>query len=501
MYNCIIHAVKLTQSFPGKSRPVIAAAKPAKTPKSSRKRTLDYTRRHVVVALLAVGQSRAQAAKYVRISPEMLQRVAECNSRFRYDMQKAELDYQTRKARRRLKRSLVDHASPDLAEEQRAAKAQAVAQVRAKAKATAQAKAEAKETSARIKASLHSDAEAWLKANPEGRSIFYNRELPDLAELETLAKSFPPLPAHPEFQLPESDLPKFEFDLASEPCRVGPESHLFAGPQQTGGTLSHPTIEGDPSTSGQQYCDSGSESADPVAHDELSTSSNSLAPTEREKISREDGCLGSSCKETLESKALARARAQKTWQESRRKYRYVRIVAAAKQRPKNHRLRNAPNPPKPRIRNLQVVLPQRSADAAPDASAATVRPRHPTVAPINVAVIDVSTCRTQVKSKHRRRTAFVALRNCGAAAKFGMRASQMLLAVLHAVLRLARLPANRGAPDSSPQHPASELCRMLHPNLKRHRWEVMRHSARPRDGPAVGWRKRSIAAAKAIYPP
>ena len=47
---------------------------------------------------------------------EMLQRVAECNSRFRYDMRKAELDYQTRKARRRLKRSLVDHASPDAAQ-------------------------------------------------------------------------------------------------------------------------------------------------------------------------------------------------------------------------------------------------------------------------------------------------------------------------------------------------------------------------------------------------
>ena len=62
----------------------------------------------------------------------MLQRVAECNSRFRYDMQKAEVDYQTRKTRRRLKRSLVDHASPDMAEEQRAARAAANAEAQAK---------------------------------------------------------------------------------------------------------------------------------------------------------------------------------------------------------------------------------------------------------------------------------------------------------------------------------------------------------------------------------
>ena len=66
---------------------------------------LDYTRRHV--AVLAAGRSRAQAAKYIRISPEMRDGVAESNSRFRYGMQKAELDYQNRKARRRLTYAVV----------------------------------------------------------------------------------------------------------------------------------------------------------------------------------------------------------------------------------------------------------------------------------------------------------------------------------------------------------------------------------------------------------
>ena len=75
-------------------------------------RTLDYTRRHVVVALLAAGRSRAQAAKYVRISRESLQCVADRNSRFRYDMQKTELDCQNRKARKGLKRSQQADASP-----------------------------------------------------------------------------------------------------------------------------------------------------------------------------------------------------------------------------------------------------------------------------------------------------------------------------------------------------------------------------------------------------
>ena len=174
---------------------MIAAARTRSAVKDARRWTLDYTGRHVVVALLAVGRSRKQAAKYLRISPEMLQRVADNNSRFRYDMRKAEVDYQIRKARRRLKRSLVDHASPDFA-------AQAEAEAKA-AQAEAEAKAaHAEAAAARIKASLQNDGEEWLLENPEGRSMFYNRELPDLAELETLARSFPPLPPLPEFRPP-----------------------------------------------------------------------------------------------------------------------------------------------------------------------------------------------------------------------------------------------------------------------------------------------------------
>ena len=182
-----------------------------------------------MVALLATGRSRKQAAKYLRISPEMLQRVADHNSRFRYDMRKAEVDYQTRKARRRLRRSLVDHASPDFAAQAKA-EAQAVEQRAAEAAARAEAEraaAESKATAARIKASLQNEGEEWLLENPEGRSMFYNRELPDLAELETLARSFPPLPPLPAFQPPafqltEFDSPKVDFDTLSETGEPSP---------------------------------------------------------------------------------------------------------------------------------------------------------------------------------------------------------------------------------------------------------------------------------------
>ena len=320
--------MKLTQSFSGEIRPVIAAAKPQSSrknaAKSSRKRSLDYTRRHVVVALLAAGRSRAQAAKYVRISPEMLQRVAECNSRFRYDMRKAELDYETRKARRRLKRSLMDYASPDHAEERAAAKAAA--------KAQAEAEAQAKETAARIKASLQSDAEAWLKINPEGRSIFHGREeMPSLAELETLARSFPPLPELPEFQLPKFafDLPKVDFDALSETGKPSPSQ----SPK--------------PLATASELCSESHPESLVPSPEPLNSSPEPPAP------------LASPFKEAIENKALARVRAQKTWQyfESRRKYRRVRIVAAPKQRPINQRLRNAPNPKRPEIKLVVCGLP------------------------------------------------------------------------------------------------------------------------------------------------
>ena len=311
-----------------KSTAKLAAKSP---PKSSRKRTLDYTRRHVVVALLAVGRSRAQAAKYVRISPEMLQRVAECNSRFRYDMRKAELDYQTRKARRRLNRSLVDHTSPDAievkaAEEQRAA--------RAEARARAEAAAQAEKTAERIKASLQNDGEAWLLENPEGRSIFYNRELPDLAELEQLAKLFPPLPPLPEFDSPKVavDLPKVDFDALSE---IGEPS---------------PSQSREPLATASELCSESHPESLVRSPEHLTSSPEPLAPSP---------ALDSSFKEVLENKALARVRAQKTWQyfESRRKYRRVRIVATPKQRPINQRLRNAPNPKRPEIKLVVCGLP------------------------------------------------------------------------------------------------------------------------------------------------
>ena len=436
---------------------MIAAAKSQLTTKS-RKRTLDYTRRHVVVALLAVGRSRAQAAKYVRISPEMLQRVAECNSRFRYDMQKAELDYQTRKARRRLKRSLVDHASPDAievkaAEEQRAAKAQAAAQ------------AEAKATAARIKASLQSDAEAWVNVNPEGRSMFHGREeMPSLAELETLARSYPPLPALPEFQLPKFDLPPVNFDF-----------EVSSGPQFGGSTPEPPAATAIQNAVGDE--------------EELNSTANA-----RSELTRPQSASPARLQPLIIAEKMRRF-------PGARRSRRVRIVTTAKQRPAKQRLRNSPNPPKPRIRNLHVVLPQRSANAAPEAPAARVRPQHPSAAAIDVAATDVITCLTQSTAKRRRGKVLVALRSCGAALQLGMLAGQMLLAVLHAVLRLARPPANRAASESSPQQPASELCRMLHPNVKRHRWEVTRRAARPRDGPVVGWRKRSTAAARLVRPP
>ena len=321
------------------SRPVIAAAKPTKAQKSGRRRSLDYTRRHVVVALLAVGRSRAQAAKYVRISPEMLERVAECNSRFRYDMRKAELDYQTRKARRRLRRSLVDYASPDATEVQAAeaaaqarAEAKVAAQARAKvaaqakAKVAAQAKAKASATAERIKASLHSDGHAWMDVNPEGRSIFHNRELPDLAELETLARSLPPLPPLPEFQPPNFEPPKVDFDALSEIGEPSPSQSPEAVAPNPESELRIPTSEF------------------PIASESPDPSLESLIP------------LASTFKEAIENKALARVRAQKTWRqfESRRKYRRVRIVATPKQRPLNQRLRNAPNPKRPEIKRVVV---------------------------------------------------------------------------------------------------------------------------------------------------
>ena len=297
---------------------MIAAAKPKSKPKD-RRWTLDYTRRHVVVALLAAGRSRAQAAKYLRISPEVLQRVAECNSRFRYDMRKAEVDYQTRKARRRLRRSLVDHASPDFA-----------AQAKAEAQA-AQSIAQAEAAAARIKASLQNDGEEWLLENPEGRSMFYNRELPDLAELETLARLFPPLPPLPEFQPaefqnPEFGFPRVDFDALSE---IGEPS-----PAQV------------------------SEASAPASEACTESNPQPQAPSP---------ALAPSFKEAMEAKAIARVRAEKTWQyfESRRKYRRVRIAAATRRRPINQRLRNAPNPKRPEIKTVVVCAPASAINAAP----------------------------------------------------------------------------------------------------------------------------------------